>query len=268
MENKETQRQIKNNNLQEDVIDLKELFVGLLVNWKAIFLAMLVGATLLGAYHTLFVHPSYQADAQIYIANTDAAISVADLQVSSALTEDYVKIIKSRTVLKQVIQEMKLNVTLKQLEELITVENPEYTHFIHISMTSNDLELSRDIVNCLLDISVNYIRQTISSSDLTIIDYAEADTVEELMPSLFKYLAMGALGGAMLVSSVVILRILMNTALKTEEDIEKYLHLPVLSEVPFYETNDPAATIYKKRRQGTWKRNEGYAQSMRNNGAI
>lgn len=239
MEKKTTQEQIRSNNGQDDdVIDLKELFFGLLASWKSILLAMLIGAILLGVYHTLFVRPSYRADAQIYITNTDSMISVADLQLSSALTEDYAKIIKSRTVLKRVIREMDLDMNFKQLEQLITVENPESTHIIHIYVTCDDLELSRNIANCLLNISVSQIYQIIGSSEPTVIDYAEADAVEELMPSFPRYLLMGALIGAALVGAVLVLRILMNTTLKTEEDIEKYLHMPVLSAVPFYEADD------------------------------
>lgn len=66
--------------------DLKEIFYLLLSHWKSIFLAMLIGAAIFGAYHTFLLKPSYQADASIYITSTDSMISFSDLQLSAALT--------------------------------------------------------------------------------------------------------------------------------------------------------------------------------------
>lgn len=221
----------------EDVIDLREVFFVLLNGWKAIFLAMLVGAAALGAYHHFMITPSYQADAMIYITNTDSVITFSDLQLSAALTEDYAKIIKSRTVLNRVIDELDLNINFKQLGNLVRVENPDSTHIIHIYVTTDDLELSRNIANALMNISVSQIYQIIGSSEPTVIDYAEAEAVVDVTPSLKKYLAMGALLGAVVVCGILIIRMLMNTTMKTEEDIDKYLRLPVLAAVPYYNEN-------------------------------
>ena len=56
-------------------IDLREIFFLLKSRWKSIFLAMLIGAAIFGAYHVFMVKPSYQADASIYITNTDSVIT-------------------------------------------------------------------------------------------------------------------------------------------------------------------------------------------------
>ena len=86
---------------QEDTIDLVELFWVLVNHWKIILLTMLITAMLAGVYYLVGVKPSYQADASIFITNNESVITVSDLQLSSELTEDYAKIIKSRNVLKQ-----------------------------------------------------------------------------------------------------------------------------------------------------------------------
>lgn len=215
-------------------IDLKELFFFLLHGWKMIFLALLIGASIFGAYHVFLMNPAYQADAKIYITNTDSMISFSDLQLSAALTDDYADIIKSRTVLNRVIKEMNLDMNYRQLAELITVENPDSTHIIHIKVTTDDMEISRDIANSLLNISISQIYQIIGSSEPTIIDYAQAEAVEDVSPGLFKYLLIGAFLGAFLVCGIEVIRFLMNTTIKSEEDVERYLQMPVLALVPYY----------------------------------
>ena len=222
---------------EEEYIDLREIFFALLSSWRSIFLAVLLGAVVMGAFHVFLVKPSYRADAQIYITNTDSVVSFSDLQLSSALTEDYSKIIKSRTVLKTVIDELGLDIDYKRLESLISVTNPSDTHIINIVVTCDDLALSRNIANALLNIGVDSIYQIVGSSEPTVIDYSEADAVEDVSPSLFFYLAIGALLGFLVMCAIIVFRVITNTTLKSEEDIMKYIQLPVLAAVPYVEGN-------------------------------
>ena len=238
-ENREKQIPIVQSRQDDEIeIDLKEVFYLLLSHWKSIFLAMLIGAAIFGAYHTFLLKPSYQADASIYITNTDSVITFSDLQLSSALTEDYANIIKSRTVLNRVIKELQLDLNYKALGNLISVGNPDDSHIITIKVTCDDPELSRNITNALMNISVDQIYQVIGSGEPTVIDYAMAEAVQDVTPGLKKYLMLGALLGALIVCAIVVLRMLTDTTLKTVDDIDRYLHLPVLAAVPYYREMD------------------------------
>ncbi len=220
---------------ENDTINLKELFWTLVYRWKLILAAMLLGAALLGAYHAFFVNPVYQADASIFITNNDSVITFSDLQLSSALTEDYAKIIKSRTVLKEVIKEMDLDMDFKQLGQLVTVTNPADSHILTITVTCGDMELCRNIANSLMNVGVERIYQVVGSSEPTVIDYSEAEAVEEITPSLAGYIVKGGIFGAAVMCALICLRFLTDTTLKTEDDIRKYLRMPVLSVVPYFE---------------------------------
>lgn len=218
----------------EDTIDLKEIFYLLLHKWKPLLVAMLIGATLFGAYCTFMLKPTYRADASIYMTNTDSMITISDLQLGSALTEDYTHIIKSRTVLRRVINDLDLNLNFRQLASLITVNNPGSSHIIQIYVTTGDPEMSRNIANSLLNIGISQISQVIGSNTPTVIDPSIADAVVEQQPSLQRYVLMGAMAGFALVAAILIVRMLLDTTMKSEEDIEKYLKVSVLSSIPYY----------------------------------
>ena len=203
------------------------------MGWKSILLCILVGAVIMGAFHVFLVKPSYRANAQIFITNTDSVISFSDLQLSSALTEDYSRIIKSRTVLKKVISEQGLDIDYRELDKLVTVSNPTDTHIIDIAVTCDDLELSRNIANAFLNISIDQIYQVVGRSEPTVIDYAEADTVEDVSPGLVKYVGIGALLGMLVICAIIVIRVISNTTIKTEDDVMQYLQLPVLAAVPY-----------------------------------
>lgn len=231
----ETREKITAANVDEEEIDLLELFFMLLHNWRMILLALLIGAALMGGYHTLFVNQSYQATAEIYITNTDSVVSISDLQLSAALTDDYAQIIKSRTVLKRVISELDLDITYRELKELISVTNPDSTHIIDITVTCDDVELCRDIANALMNVGIKQIYQVIGAGEPNVIDYSEADAVENITPSLEKYMIIGGIAGAGLACALLVVHMLMNMALITDEDVDRYLSLPVLSAIPYYE---------------------------------
>lgn len=221
---------------QDDIeIDILELFWVIVDKWKIIFLAVLIGAVLMGSYHTFLKKPSYQADASIFITNNESVISVSDLQLSSELTEDYAKIIKSRNVLKQVIKDLDLDLDYKQLSKLVEVTNPQDSHIIQICVTCGDIELCRDIANALMNTGIDRIYQVIGSSEPTVIDYSEAEAVEEVSSGLMRDIAIGAVFGIVLACGLICVKYLTDTTLKTDEDVRKDLHIPVLAVVPYYE---------------------------------
>ena len=220
---------------QEDTIDLVELFWVLVNHWKIILLTMLITAMLAGVYYLVGVKPFYQADASIFITNNESVITVSDLQLSSELTEDYAKIIKSRNVLKQVIKELDLNLDYRELSKLVSVTNPDNSHIITITVTCGDVELCRDIANSLMNIGLDRIYQVVGSSEPTVIDYSEAEAVDEITPALTKYLAIGLLLGLIAACGLICVRYMTDTTLKTEDDLKRYLDIPVLSVVPYYE---------------------------------
>ena len=220
-------------NTQE--IDLVELFFTLLHNWKLLLIGLIMGAVIMAGYYGMFVQSTYRATTELYITNSDSIISLQDLQMGTALTEDYKTIITSRTVLNKVIEDLQLNMDYRKLRGLISVSNPTGTHIISTSVTTTNRDNSRIIANDLLNVSIERLYQVIGTSEPTIIDYSQADAVENVTPSLRRYIMMGGLIGMLLVAAFITIRVMMDTTLKTEDDVERYLKLPMLSSVPFFE---------------------------------
>ena len=138
-------------------------------------------------------------------------------------------------MLNKVIEDLKLNMDYRQLRKLISVSNPTGTHIISTSVTTTNRDSSRIIANELLNVSIERLYQVIGTSEPTIIDYSESEAVENVTPSLFKYVLLGGLIGMLLVAAFITIRVMMDTTVKTEDDVERYLKLPLLSSVPFFQ---------------------------------
>ena len=114
--------QTDTNQMQEQEIDLIELFYKLLAHWRWFLLAAVVALT--GAY--IYVHvttPVYQATASVVIKDSEGSNKaidelfqkVAPSSLTSANTqiEDEMEILRSRSILLQVINELNLHTKYK-----------------------------------------------------------------------------------------------------------------------------------------------------------
>ena len=230
---------IRQQTQEEDSIDLLELFFALLSHWKLIVCIMLLCAAAAGAYNYFCIEPMYQATSKIYISSTSTVINVQELQLSDELTVDYEEIIRSRTVLKKVIAKLNLDMTYKDLGELIAVSNPKDSHCLNISVTCSDPATAVEITNCLVRIGIDQVYRIIGHDEPSVIDAAETDAVTVIKDSLVKYAALGAMAGAFVVCGIIVFLVLMDNTLKTEEDVVKHMGLPVLACVPVTESAEP-----------------------------
>lgn len=231
----EMEKKVNRSRLQQpqNVIDLVEVFQLLLHRWKLLFVALLAGSVLGGAYCSFLLETTYRADASLYVVSSESIQSVSDLQLSSALIEDYTYIIKSRTALERVIDELQLDMDYEQLGSLVSVTNPDSSRVISISVTTNDPEMSRNIANSLLNASVEQINQIIENGKSVVIDESVIRAVVTQKPSMTKYIMLGAMLGFVLIAGILVVRMLMDTTIKSEEDVECYLGVPLLSSIPY-----------------------------------
>ncbi len=231
----EMEKKVNRSQLQQpqNVIDLVEVFQLLLHRWKLLFVALLAGSVLGGAYCSFLLETTYRADASLYVVSSESIQSVSDLQLSSALIEDYTYIIKSRTALERVIDKLQLDMDYKQLESLVGVTNPSSSRVISISVTTNEPEKSRNIANALLNVSVEQINQIVGNGKSVVIDESVIRSVVTQKPSMTKYIMLGAMLGFVLIAGILVVRMLMDTTIKSEEDVERYLGVPLLSSIPY-----------------------------------
>ena len=127
MENKKA---VAVENAAEDTIDLLEIFRALYRRWVWIVFVALVFGIALGMYGKFVVKDVFQAEASMCIIDSNKEVSMSDLQVGSALTNDYEGIIKSRVVLTKVISNLNLDIAYKNLYNAFPErysESPSFT---------------------------------------------------------------------------------------------------------------------------------------------
>lgn len=216
--------------MMEDEIDLLAYFMKLKQQWKFVVLSLILGALCGGMFGVFLVKPQYTSTAKIYLRGSSASISLQDLQLGSQLTNDYEVIFKSRTVLENVIKDCNLDYTVDELSNLVTVTNPTDTRILEISTTTEDMNLSSDIANSVMNNGIDTVLEIDAQSPYVIDKAIPVDVKVNHSPAY--YAAIVSLGLGVLYCGTVFVMFVYNDTIKSSEEVAQYLGLPVLTVVP------------------------------------
>lgn len=216
----------------EEEIDLVWLFYALFKKLWLIIAVAVVCACGMAGYTHFRVEPTYTSTSTMLVLTKETTLtSLADLQLGSQLTKDYTVLITSRPVLDQVIENLELDMNYRQLKGQVSIENPEDTRILSISVTTNNAEQAKAIVDELAAVSSAFIGDKMEVTPPKIIEEGEASG-SKTGPNLTKNTTVGFLAGALLVCVIIVVLELLNDTVQTEEDIERYLGIPALAVVP------------------------------------
>ncbi|MDO5300536.1 MAG: Wzz/FepE/Etk N-terminal domain-containing protein [Clostridia bacterium] len=215
-----------------DTIDLVELMYRLLGGWKLIVCLALVFAVTAGVYTIFFVTPMYQATSTIYVlSRSDSAINMADLQIGTALTSDYIKVFKMWEVHEEVISNLDLPYTYTEMRSMLSVVNDSDTRMLDITFTSPSAEEAAAVANEYAKVASQYIADTMSTDKPNMMSVALVPT-NPVSPNKTKNIMLGFMLGAVLTCGIITIQMLMDDKYKTAEDIRKYTGLATLAVVP------------------------------------
>lgn len=243
---------------KEGEIDLVEIAYTLLDKIHYIILWFLVGAVLLNAYAFFCIEPTYKSTAKMYVvsASKDSVVDLTDLNIGSSLTADYEQLILSHPVLYQVIDNLDLEMSTDGLAGMISLENPANTRILNVTVTSTNPDDAMNIANELVEVSVEYLPKTMSTSAPNIAQKALRPTYKA-NPSYEKYTLMGAIMGAALYCAWVIVHFLMDDTLRSMDDVERYFGVVPLTVIPnseFFEDMEKRGNLHSTQKKKSRKR--------------
>ena len=216
----------------EIVIDFWELFYEFKRRIWWILLAAVLGTGAAGAYSYYLLTPQYISEAKIYVLSKETTLtSLADLQMGTQLTQDYKELIGSRPVMQEVINTLNLDITYRQLAEKLKLENPKDTRILYLTVTDPNPYMAKAIVDEIANAASDYIGEIMEMTPPKLIEDGMVATVQT-SPNVKKNAAVGSLVMLVLACGVITLSVIMNDTIRSEEDVFKYLELPVLAVVP------------------------------------
>lgn len=231
----------KNNSYSDEIeIDLWEV---VLMMWHHLWLIILcaVVAGVIGFCVSKFaITPMYESSTEVFVVDKkegDASLTYTDLQMGTQLTKDYVQMIKSRTVLDQVIANLELNETYHSLQSRIAVTTPTEGRILEITVTDANPEMAQLIANEVLVAAGEHIKNVTETEAMNVVDYASLP-LNPSSPSVKKWTALGFLLGAFLCMGVLLVKFLLDDTIKNSEDVERFLGMSTLAMIPLMDENE------------------------------
>lgn len=221
---------------EELEIDLSQLFNLLKKNMRLIVITTVIGAVLCFAATLFLIDKKYASTSTIILTpkiTETGNIDQATLTTNSKMVNNYMQIIKGESVLSQVAEKLSIT-SVSELKGQVSVSNPTNTEVIAVTATTEDPVLSQQIVEVTIDTFFSSVKDKLNIENMTIIDPAKVENIP-VSPNKKMNTLIGALAGLVLSCGYVLLKYLLDKRLRTREEAENFLGIPVLVEIPFFD---------------------------------
>lgn len=240
----------------EETISLQELFQVLKKRIWMILSLMILGIAIAGIVSYFFMTPIYQANTQILVNKNSDAMDIPqytsqDIQTNLQLINTYNEIIKSPAILSIVIERLDLDTSPSLLSNQVTVSSAQNSQVINLSVQDTEHFRAVDIANTTSEVFQEEIVELMNVDNVNILSPAEhLEDPAPIKPNPELNMAIAAVVGLMLGVGIAFLLEYLDTTVKTEQDVEDILGLPILGLIsPISDTDTQNATTRSRRKK-------------------
>jgi capsular polysaccharide biosynthesis protein len=219
----------------EETISLRELMDTLKKRMQLILLITLTAILVSGGVSFFLLTPVYQSSTQLLVNQSKSdqpAYNPGEIQTNLQLMKTYNVIIKSPTILEKVVSDLNLDMTTAQLNEKITVGSEGESQVINLSVQDTDPQKAAEIANKTASVFQNEIPNIMNVDNVSILAKAEVGEAQSpIKPKPVLNIAIAAVVGLMIGVGLAFLLEFLDNTVKTEQEVEKLLGVPVLGSI-------------------------------------
>lgn len=235
-------------------IDLRKIIKAILKHiWKIGVVAVLCGSIALFASYQ-FLTPMFRTTTSFYVNNklpltgVNTNITSNDILTSSSLVNSYIAILNNRDILSEVISHAQLDLSSSQLSGMISTSIVKETGVFKVTVSGSDPVEVTAIAESIAHIMTTQICEIIEGSSIRVIDYPIVPKAP-YSPNHTKNAALGLFAGLFISAAFVALMEILDTKIKSEDELKRYCKYPVLTVVP--DMDQAAHKRYYKKHYGS-----------------
>lgn len=218
-----------------DTFDLRELAQEIKKYFWIILLSMIIFGSAGYLVSKYFITPEYES-AITMIVNTrqDNTTVVTNDSITSAqnLVSAYSVIIKSNTVLNQVIDSLNLDMTYDELDSNVFVNAVDDTQIMRVAARNSDKDTATKIVQQISSIAPDVIVETVEAGSCKVISQVMTSD-SPVTPNITKNTLLMTVAGLMVsIIGIALSTLFKEKRLVDDSDIQKYFDVPVLGVIP------------------------------------
>lgn len=234
--------------MEEETIGLQEIF-DIIRKRLALILIITFSAAAISAIISFFlITPKYEVSTQLLVNRSQVGenFTTNEVQTNIQLINTYSVIIMSPRILDIVADEIQGQfenengeISAGYLKEKITVNSQNDSQVLNITVEDEDPHKAALIANNVADVFQKEIPTIMNVDNVSILTEAEVpEGLAPVSPKPLLNIAIAIVVGLMLGVGLAFLLEYFDNTIKTEQDIEKYLELPVLGVIATFNTED------------------------------
>jgi len=217
-------------------ISLREIFFILRKHVKLIVLLLVLSVAISSVVTFFILDKEYSAFTTLMVGKpkdyiNENKIEYNELLLNQKLVSTYGELIKTRVVSEKVISNLGLSLSYNTFRSKVNVSLVKDTEIIGITVTDTDPVLAAEIANETASVFMDTVQEIMKVENVQVIDMAEP-SYTPVSPRPILNLAIAGILGLMLGVFLAFMIEMLDNTIKTPEDVEKYLGLPVIGSIP------------------------------------
>ncbi|MFD0958208.1 YveK family protein [Paenibacillus chungangensis] len=230
-------------------MELKQYWI--IIKKRLLLIGLLIAVSCLsvGLYSSYYAKPQYQASAKLIVNQYKASgsllssIDIGAINSTIGLIKTYKEIIRTPRMMKKVVEAYpELDVTYKELIGMVSVSSVNETQVMSITVRAESYRKAANVANAVAIVFQESVPMLMKVDNVSIMD--QANPLEQqgpVSPNLSMNLTVAFMLAFMLGIGLSFLLEYLDDTVKTEEDIETLLRVPVLSVVPLFKESDSSS---------------------------
>lgn len=216
----------------EVTIDLGEVWALIKKHIWMLIGATVVGAVVAGGLTWALIPKTYAASGTLFLTPRvqEGEIDINSLNSNQKLVSNVMNLLTQDNIMSMVAQETGMAST-EDVRDALSITNTDNTEIITVTATTEDPKLSKEIATTTINTFIDTMKDSLNVQNIQITDQPKL-SYEPVGPSIKKNAAIGGLAGLVLGLGFLVIHMLTDKRLKTREEAEKYLGLPVYAELP------------------------------------
>ncbi|MFF2911895.1 YveK family protein [Paenibacillus sp. NPDC057934] len=190
-----------------------------------------------------FVVPVYSASGQLLvnnIANVPAGSNLNELNFSLNLIESYKEIIKSPTILKEVVADHpEFGLTQEKLRKKLEIKSSDKSQVINLSVEDENYTKAAGIVNAVSQTFIRSLPSLMKLDNVMLLTPADpANKPVAANAGILMNIVISFVVSVMAALGIILLMETLNSTLRSEKEAEIEIGLPVIASIPAIRKRD------------------------------
>lgn len=215
-------------------INFKEMLIVAINKWYIFLISLVLAASFSFVYTGFIAKPQYDSTGAVYIGDLEKSesITTSELSTSTYLVYDYQNLIRDSAVLDEVVKKMNYKYSYNKLLRSITVNNPQYTRFIEITVRTPDPKDSQKIINYIIEVSQKKAKDLLNLNQINPIRWGSLP-VKPSAPNKAHHLRVCLLVGTGVFILIIIGIYVFDDKVKDAESVQRDLGMTLLGSIPY-----------------------------------